>query len=267
MSFCLQAIFRPRTLSLPARVGLGFGFGLIFTSSVASAMPGAPMMKLTDLTPACTPDPRALVLHEALGRTYPNDLPDWAEVVVRTIESLERSGALRQHVSTLERHVLNAAETPLPGVTGITLPRATAPRTFRLSVPPEAASALRGLRAFGGEDGLSEGASRFATSRPARTLLLINAEDAAQLAWAVHERQVALQARRMLPRIVVSTGTVKRVREALAATQDPDPRAWSDQGSTIRRRVGVTHLPARITTDPEGILVEEVVLKTEESSQ
>ena len=222
-------------------------------SDSASAMPGAPMRRLADFSPGCEPDPRRVVLHDAAGPLHPNDLPDHAELVRLVIDHFARTGELARREGIVRRTVLGAADAPLEGPA---LPRAPESSLRRIDSPPAVREAFGNLRRGEAAGFLDDAALPGSAGHALSSLLLIDGADAAQRAWALLElaRRRAGETSGPEPRIVVAAGSARRVRED--AARDPSIRVWLDQGGTIRRRLALASLPARVTTTPEAILVE-----------
>lgn len=233
-----------------------------FFSTAAAAMPGAPMLSLDEACPMCAPvceagkPMRPVVVHEPVGPVYANALPDWAEVMSRTVTHFQESGEFARRHAAVRRQIAQWGAAPR---SDSALPRAQEPWAFRWEIPAE----MRG--AFGRLSPSSEGTVAQYRTTWTRELLMIDGDDAAQRRWAERIWRSARQAGKRdlfgLPRIVVMQGATAPMREMLR--DDPTGRVWFDQGGIIRRRIGLPALPAVASTSDAGLNVAVFVIDEE----
>ena len=232
---------RPRA-SLLLRASL---FALL-APSLSWAMPGAPMLPLAAFAPGCgdMSAGRPVILHPAEGPVYPNDLPDWAEVLQMTLMHYEASGEFDRRFRKIRADFEESAESPRGAVK---LPRAAQKTRRTIPFPKELqASQLR----------------MHAPENPQKkTFLLIDADDAAQRQWAA--QWLSAQAERdgiALARVVLIAGSRSRVAQELEAAH-PFVKVLLDQGGQMRRMLGITALPVRAVFSLEGWEVETEVVE------
>ena len=254
----------------------------------AEAMPDAPMLKLSESCPTCAQAPsadrRAVIVHEAFGELRPNLMPDWAEVLSITLKHFEAAGAFEEKLSETKARVENWARNPM---SASSLPRAKETLVRRESFRPEVREALKKLGLLDEAEALEKhragmglaqedlergsgerGFGRFSALH--RRFLLIDGNDPEQREWVKREAEKSLEAlsgnanaeakldaaqsQALEPiRVVLAQGDLEKATELL-----PELRLWFDQGGSLRRRLGVTALPAKADLSPEGLVVEEV---------
>ena len=246
--------------SLPGACALLLSGALL--SNIAAAMPGAPMLTLDEACPMCAPvceagkAPRRVVVHDAAGPVYANTLPDWAEVLSRTVTHFAQSGEFARRHAAVRRQIAAWSDAPR---SDSALPRAQKSWEFRWEVPEE----MRG--AFGRLSPSSEGSIAQYRTTWTRELLMIDGDDAAQRRWAERIWRASRHAGKLdlfgLPRIVVMQGATAPMREMLR--DDPNGRVWFDQGGVIRRRIGLPALPAVASTSEAGLRVTVFVIDEE----
>jgi hypothetical protein len=108
-----------------------------------------------------------------------------------------------------------------------------------------------------------------------RKFLLIDGSDPEQRRWAAKEAENVLlsgqTSSELIPsnskktealRTVLVQGDLAEAAEAL-----PQLRLWFDQGGSLRRRFGVTALPAKAELSADGLLVEEKALPSPSPAQ
>lgn len=234
-----------RSLSRPAFLLRSSIFAFLMPS-LALAMPGAPMLPLAAFAPGCgdMSAGRPVIVHPAEGPVYPNDLPDWAEVLQMTLMHYEASGEFERRFAKLRADFAESAESPRGAVK---LPRA-AQKTRRVIPFPKELQAFQ-LRMNAPE------------SPQKKTFLLLDADDEAQRRWAA--QWLKAEANRngiALARVVVIAGERSRVAQALEAAH-PFVKVLLDQGGEMRRMLGITALPVRAVFSLEGWEVETEVLE------
>lgn len=235
--------------------------GALFANT-AAAMPGAPMLTLDEACPMCAPvceagkPLRPVVVHEPAGPIYANALPDWAEVMARTVTHFQESGEFARRHAAVRRQIADWSTAPH---SDSNLPRAQKPWEFRWEVPAEMRGAFERLSPS------SEGSIAQYRTTWTRELLMIDGDDAAQRRWAERIWRSSRHAGKLdlfgLPRIVVMQGATAPMREMLR--DDPNGRVWFDQGGVIRRRIGLPALPAVASTSDAGLRVTVFVIDDE----
>lgn len=239
------------------------------------AMPGAPMLPLSEVCSTCAPTEshRPVVVHEAFGELHPNQMPDWAEILSLTIEHFTAAGEFKRRQQAAKDRLTAWAQHPKPASA---LPRAEADRVHRELFPAELRRALEG---FHDAPHASSAVSSSPVSRFGglgafhRKFLLIDGSDPEQLRWAAKEAENVLfsSCSELIPsnskktealRTVLVQGDLAEAAEAL-----PQLRLWFDQGGSLRRRFGVTALPAKAELSADGLLVEEKALSSPSPAQ
>lgn len=241
------------------------------------AMPGAPMLPLSEVCSTCAPTEshRPVVVHEAFGELHPNQMPDWAEILSLTIEHFRANGEFKRRQQAAKDRLTAWAQHPKPASA---LPRAEADRVHRELFPAELRRALEG---FHGAPQASSAVSSAPVSRFGglgafhRKFLLIDGSDPEQRRWAAKEAENVLltgqTGSELMPSSLAKTETLRTVLVqgdlAEAAQALPQLRLWFDQGGSLRRRFGVTALPAKAELSADGLLVEEKALPSPSPAQ
>ncbi|MDO5531900.1 hypothetical protein [Sutterella sp.] len=231
----------------------------------ASAMPGAPMMKLAEISPACPSvheDGRKLVMHEPLGPVWENDLPDYAEVVMRQVKHFEETGEIAKRTAETKARMTRWADAPRAASQ---LGRAQTEEAWTEEIPrissgfgsitrtaQDVIAALAGAETSAAvvSNGSAGEAGGNAGNKALRTLLLINGDDAAQRQWAFAKLREAADAGCLgaaCPKVVLLQGRLTPMRRLMASeTGRIDLRLFFDQAGSIRRRLGIRALPAEV---------------------
>lgn len=241
------------------------------------AMPGAPMLPLSEVCSTCatTESHRPVVVHEAFGELHPNQMPDWAEILSLTIEHFRANGEFKRRQQAAKDRLTAWAQHPKPASA---LPRAEADRVHRELFPAELRRALEG---FHDAPQASSAVSSAPVSRFGglgafhRKFLLIDGSDPEQRRWAAKEAENVLltgqTGSELMPSSLAKTETLRTVLVqgdlAEAAQALPQLRLWFDQGGSLRRRFGVTALPAKAELSADGLLVEEKALPSPSPAQ
>lgn len=210
------------------------------------AMPGAPMLPLSAFAPGCgdLSAGRAVILHPAEGPVYPNDLPDWAEVLQMTVMHYEASGEFERRRQKTVSDMEAALESPRGAVK---LPRAV--RKERRVIPfPEDLKRLE-LRMSQGE------------ALQKKVFLLIDGDDEDQRRWV--KARLDEEARRngiATAQVVLLSGKRSLVLKEIGS-HAALVRVMLDQGGQMRRMLEVTALPVHASFSLEGWEIETEVVE------
>lgn len=210
------------------------------------AMPGAPMLPLSAFAPGCgdMSTGRPVILHPAEGPVYPNDLPDWAEVLQMTVMHYESSGEFERRRQKTVSDMEAALESPRGAVK---LPRAVEKNRRVIPFPEE-------LKRF--DLRMSQG-----DALQKKVFLLIDGDDEAQRRWV--KTVLDEEARRRgiaASQVVLISGKRSLVLKELG-NQAALVRVLLDQGGQMRRMLEVTALPVRASFSLEGWEIETEVLE------
>ena len=210
------------------------------------AMPGAPMLPLSAFAPGCgdMSAGRPVILHPAEGPVYPNDLPDWAEVLQMTVMHYETSGEFERRRQKTVSHMEAALESPRGAVK---LPRADRKERRVVSFPEE-------LKRF--DLRMSQG-----DALQKKVFLLIDGDDEAQRRWVKAELDEEARSKGLATaQVVLLSGKRSLVLKEIGS-HAALVRVMLDQGGQMRRMLEVTALPVRASFTLEGWEIETEVLE------
>lgn len=174
------------------------------------------------------------------GETFEIVEPDLLEHIEQTIAGLEKDGTLEKHQRTIQQKTQERLQRPLPVKNVVSTQK---PRTFEYDPSIEAPFDLKDAK---GVVFMKAGTRVNPLDYQAfnQIWLLINGDDAAQVAWALAHRE---------PRKII---LVQGAPFALMQTHQTP--VYFDQGGSLVNKFKIEQVPARIQQKGNRLLIEEL---------
>jgi len=183
-----------------------------------------------------------------LGATYPIEEADPIQIIQHKLKVMEKSGELERHNHELQKKTRAAVERPKP-VPGIT--RTTEATVFYYD-PTYVVK--EDLKDHLGRIIYKKGTriNPFETVSLSQNLLFFDGDGEDQKAWAIRKLQEKSS------KLILVKGA------PLALSEEIKVPVYFDQGGILTQKLGIHHVPAKVSQEGLRLRIEEVYLQSEE---